>query len=40
MEKLLYSEKKLWFYGQNYGTIPKTIQLLFMKGNKCETVKV
>ena len=21
--------KKLWYYGKNYGTIPKTMELLF-----------
>ena len=24
-------EKKLWYYGQNYGTIPRTIKLWFTK---------
>ena len=25
--------EKLWYYGQNYGTIPKTKKLPFMKVN-------
>ena len=25
--------KKLWYYGQNYGTIPRTMELRFTKKN-------
>ena len=27
-------KKKLWYYEQNYGTLPRTIELRFTKGKK------
>ena len=31
--------EKLWYYGQNYGTIPKTKKLPFMKVNQPQPPK-
>ena len=32
--KTMVPWKKLWYYGQNYGTIRRTIELRFTKGKK------
>ena len=40
MKKLWYYEKKLWYHGNNYGIIPKTMELwLIMEKNYGKTAK-
>ena len=34
MENYGTMEKKLWYYGQNYGTITRTMELCFFEGKK------